>query len=401
METTPGPGPTTISDELAEEAEAHDLLTLGVEEEYLLVDAVEPRGVEAVEAVLDRAPEDIKDAVQREYLRSQIEVASPPVLDLHDLWSSMTRLRTGLSDAAIEAGARLVAVGAGPAAGPNTRTVDRPRYHLMRERFGDLSPGQGLNGMHVHVSVPDPETGVQILNHLRPWLPVFQAATANSPLFGGHDTGYASWRSMLWERWPTVGPAPYLESADHYETLVSDLIASGAMLDEGMLYWYARLSARYPTIEIRMGDVCPTLDDALLLAALARALVATLLVDVRAGVLAPNVAQPLLAAAHWRAAHDGLEGLNIDMATRETRPAWRLMRQLFDYVRPQLDRHGDLEMATILMGRLRAAGTGAARQRAILARSGSVDDVVTWLAAATRGDLGATHGGSVAVRGDR
>lgn len=401
METTPGPGPTTISDELAEEAEAHDLLTLGVEEEYLLVDAVEPRGVEAVEAVLDRAPEDIKDAVQREYLRSQIEVASPPVLELHDLWSSMTRLRTGLSDAAIEAGARLVAVGAGPAAGPNTRTVDRPRYHLMRERFGDLSPGQGLNGMHVHVSVPDPETGVQILNHLRPWLPVFQAATANSPLFGGHDTGYASWRSMLWERWPTVGPAPYLESAEHYETLVSDLIASGAMLDEGMLYWYARLSARYPTIEIRMGDVCPTLDDALLLAALARALVATLLVDVRAGVRAPNVAQPLLAAAHWRAAHDGLEGLNIDMATRETRPAWRLMRQLFDYVRPQLDRHGDLEMATILMGRLRAAGTGAARQRAILARSGSVDDVVTWLAAATRGDLGATRGGSVALRGDR
>ena len=401
METTPGPGPTTISDELAEEAEAHDLLTLGVEEEYLLVDAVEPRGVEAVEAVLDRAPEDIRATVQREYLRSQIEVASPPVLDLHDLRSSMTRLRIGLSDAAIEAGARLVAVGAGPAAGPNTRTVDHPRYHQMRERFGDLSPGQGLNGMHVHVSVPDPETGVQILNHLRPWLPVFQAATANSPLFGGHDTGYASWRSMLWERWPTVGPAPYLESAEHYETLVSDLIASGAMIDEGMLYWYARLSARYPTIEIRMGDVCPTLDDALLLAALARALVATLLADVRAGVPAPNVAQPLLAAAHWRAAHDGLEGLNIDMATRETRPAWRLMRQLFDYVRPQLERHGDLEMATILMGRLRAAGTGAARQRAILARSGSVDDVVKWLAAATRGDLGATRGGSVAVRGDR
>ena len=380
-----GGPPTAISEELAEQAESLDLLTLGVEEEYLLVDAVEPRAVESVEDVFDELPDDIKASVQHEYMRSQIEAASPPVLELRHLRTAMTKLRTGLAGAADRAGARIVAVGAGPAASTNTRIVESARFRRMRERFGDLSPGQGLNGMHVHVSVPDPETGVQVLNHLRPWLPILQAATANSPLFGGHDTGYASWRSMLWERWPTVGPTPYLESYEYYQTLVSDLIASGAMLDVGMLYWYARLSARYPTVEIRMGDVCPTLDDALLLAALARALVATLLDNVRDGMPAPNVAQPLLSAAHWRAAHDGLEGLNIDMATRETRPAWRLMRQLFDYVRPQLDRHGDLEMATILMGRLRSKGTGAARQRAILAHNGDVSEVVDWLADATRG----------------
>ena len=187
----------------------------------------------------------------------------------------MRRLRTGLAAAAERAGARLVAVGAGPGAGPHTRVVDKPRYHRMHERFGDLSPGPGLNGMHVHVAVPDPETGVQVLNHLRPWLPILQAATANSPFFDGRDTGYASWRSVIWERWPTVGPTPYLESYEQYETLLADLVASGAMLDEGMLYWYARLSANYPTVEIRMGDVCPTLDDTMLLAALARALVAT------------------------------------------------------------------------------------------------------------------------------
>jgi carboxylate-amine ligase len=377
--------PATISAELAEEAESHDLHTLGVEEEYLLVDGAEPYGVEAVEQVIDEVPDELRDFVQHEYQRSQIEVATPPQLQLRGLWEAMTRLRTGLADAAARAGVRLVAVGASPGGGPPARVVDRPRYHRMRERFGDLSPGQGMNGMHVHVSIPDPESGVQILNHLRPWLPIFQAATGNSPFQDGADTGYASWRSMLWERWPTVGPTPYLKSHDDYLTLVSDLLASGAMLDEGMLYWYARLSVNYPTVEIRMGDVCPTLDDALLLAALARALVATIQRDVRAGVPGPDVPHPLLMAAHWRAAHDGLEGLNIDMATRETRPAWRLMRQLFDYVRPELDRHGDLEMATILMGRLRAKGTGAARQRAAMAQHGSIRDVVDWLAEATRG----------------
>jgi carboxylate-amine ligase len=193
---------------------------------------------------------------------------------------------------------------------------------------------------------------------------------------------------MMWERWPTVGPTPYLESFEQYQTLVSDLQASGAMLDEGMLYWYARLAANYPTVELRMGDVTPTVDDVILLAALARGLVSTLLNDVRAGIPAPNVPHPLLMAAHWRAAHDGLEGLNIDMATREPRPAWRLMRQLFDYVRPELERHGDLETATLLLGRLRARGTGAARQRAVLARNGSVAEVVDWLAEATRGATG-------------
>jgi carboxylate-amine ligase len=378
-------GGTTISAELAAEAESHDLLTLGVEEEYLLVDAVEPRAVEAVDEVLARVPDELRESVQFEYLRSQIEVASPPQLELGSLFEALRKLRREVGAAAEEAGVRLVAVGTGPAAGPVARLVDRPRYHRMRELYGDLSPGQGMCGTHVHVSIPDPETGVRVLNHLRPWLPILQAATANSPLFGSKDTGYASWRSVMWERWPTVGPTPYLESHEQYETLVADLQASGAMLDEGMLYWYARLSASYPTVEIRMGDVMPSLDDTILLAALTRALVATLLRDVRDGVPGPRVPDPLLVAAHWRAAHDGLEGPNIDMATREPRPAWRLMRQLFDYVRPELDRHGDLELTTILMGRLRSHGTGAARQRAVLSRNGSVAEVVDWLAQATRG----------------
>lgn len=385
-------GSTTVPDEMAELADEHGLLTLGVEEEYLLVDAVEPHAVPAVEEVLDRVPDELREVVQHELQRSQIEVASPPQLDLRDLWESLRRLRTGLAEAADQAGARLVAVGAGPAAGPPADVVDKPRYHRMQERFGDLSPGQGLNGMHVHVSIPDPETGVQVLNHLRPWLPILQAATANSPFYEGADTGYASWRSISWERWPTVGPAPYLESYEQYQSLLADLLASGAMLDEGMLYWYARLSANYPTVELRMGDVCPSLDDTLLLAALARGLVATVLRDVRAGRPAPRHSHHLLAAAHWRAARDGLEGLAVDPATRQPRAAWSLLRQLFDYVRPELERHGDFEMVLVLMGRLRSHGTGAARQRALFAQTGSIADVVTWLAAQTRGLAPAEQG---------
>jgi glutamate---cysteine ligase / carboxylate-amine ligase len=377
---------TAVPGQMPEPAAGSELLSLGVEEEFLLVAADAPHAVGAVEDVFDQLPAELRDCVQHEYMRSQIEVASPPVVDLHDLWRSLARIRTGLADATEQIGARLVAVGASPAAGPATEVVDKPRYHRMVERFGALSPGNGLNGMHVHVGVPDPETGIQLLNHLRPVLPVLQAATANSPFAEGADTGYASWRSIMWERWPTVGPTPYLESHQHYEALLADLIASGAMLDEGMLYWYARLSARYPTIEIRIGDVCSTLDDTMFVAAMIRALVATVLRDVHAGVPAPQLPHALLVAAHWRAARDGLEGLGVDLATRQARPAWHLLRQLFDRVGPELERHGDLQMGTVLLGRLRRRGTGAARQRAVFAQQGDIADVVTWLAAQTRGE---------------
>lgn len=379
---------TSVSDEVARQADESGLLTIGVEEEYLLVHGSQPRAVPAVEEVFDQLPVRLREQVQHEYLSTQIEVASRPGLDLRELWGSLRELRAGLAEATDRAGVRLVAVGACPTAGPSAEVADKPRYHRMAERFGDLSPGQGSNGMHIHVGIADPEIGVQVLNHLRPWLPVLQAATANSPFHEGVDTRYASWRSVLWERWPTVGPTPYLESAEHYRTLLDDLITSGAMLDEGMLYWYARLSANYPTVELRIGDVCPTLDDTMLVAALARALAATVLRDVLAGVPAPRYEPALLSAAHWRAAHDGLEGSGFDVPSRQLRPAWHLLRKLVDHVRPELERHGDLEIATVLLGRLRARGTGAARQRAVYAQQGELHAVVDYLAAQTRGHAG-------------
>jgi carboxylate-amine ligase len=253
----------------------------------------------------------------------------------------------------------------------------------MTEQFGALTTDPGLNGMHVHVGIPDRETGVQILNHLRPWLPLLAAATANSPFFDGRDTGYASWRSVLWNMWPSVGPTPRLESAAHYDELIGRLIDTGAMLDDGMLYWYARLSSHLPTVELRLGDVCPTVDDAILLAALVRGLVATVRDDIGAGRPAPDIPHQVLTAAHWRASHDGLEGMAVDPVSGESRPAWQLMRRLIHLITPALERHGDLATVTLLVGRLRAHGTGAARQRAI-AGSDGVAAVIPHLARLTR-----------------
>ncbi|TYB36150.1 YbdK family carboxylate-amine ligase [Micromonospora sp. AP08] len=362
-----------------------DLLTVGVEEEFLLVDPHTGAAVPAVDLVMEQVPAELRGQVEREFQTSQIEIGSPPGLELSSIRHSLAMLRGELAAAAERAGVRLLAIGTGPVDGPVPPVVDKPRFDRMVERFRLLVPGPGNNGMHVHVGIPDAEIGVQVLNHVRPWLPILHAVTANSPFAKGEDTGYASWRSVEWEHWPSVAPTPWLESHEHYERLIRQLIASGVMLDEGMLYWYARLSAKYPTVEIRIGDVCPSVDDAVLVAALVRALVATAMTEIAEGRPAVNTDHHLLVAAHWRAAHDGLEGEGVDFTDGELRPAWELLDGLVERVRPELARHGDLDQVTDLLGGLRRHGSGAARQRVVFARTGKLVDVVADVARQTRG----------------
>ncbi|HEY2948589.1 MAG TPA: glutamate--cysteine ligase [Micromonosporaceae bacterium] len=359
--------------------------TVGVEEEFLLVDPVTGQVVPGVEQALDEVEPALRKHVERALLTSQIEINSPPARTLEELRRSLGELRSAVSDAAERSGVRLLALGTGILDGPYAPVADDPRFHRMAERFGELCPSPGLNGVHVHVAIPGRELGVQVINHLRPALPVLHAVTTNSPYFRGIDTGYASWRSILWARWPSAGPPPYLRDPADYDRRVGQLIDVEAMLDEPMLYWYARLSSRYPTVEIRVGDVCLGLDDTILLAALVRALVLTALFDVAMGREAPAIDQNLLVAAHWRAARDGLEGMGVDVQTGELRPAWHLLRHLVDTVTPALERHGDLPIVTILLGRLRSRGTGAAWQRATQARTGDLRQLLRLVANQTRG----------------
>ncbi|NJP34403.1 carboxylate-amine ligase [Micromonospora thermarum] len=360
-------------------------LTLGVEEEYLLLDPETGESLPVAGQVLDGLSGAAREHSRQEFRHSMVEMVTPVSSELADVREHLVALRGAAADAAEAAGARLVAVGATPVHEPHRTVPDKPRYHAMSRRFGPVAHDPAVCGCHVHVGVPDRELAVQVCNHLRPWLPVVQAITANSPLHDGRDTGHASWRSMQLERWPSIGPTPHFESVADYDATVEDLIRAGIMLDAAMVYWYARPSVAYPTVEVRVGDVCPTVDDTVLVAGLVRALVATVADDVRDGVLAPRIRDCLVSAAHWRAAHDGLDGDLIDLRSGRARPAWELVDELFATVAPALVRHGDLHYVLDQLNRVRQEGTGAARQRRILARTGcDVQAVLDHLAAQTR-----------------
>jgi carboxylate-amine ligase len=329
--------------------------------------------------VVAAMPGGLRRYTRVEFHTSQLEVASPVRTDLADLGEALAELRRAAAAAAPAAGARLLAVGTAPMATPLPAISAGERYARMAERFGALAGTPGLCGCHVHVGVPDRDTAVQVGNHVRAWLPVLQALTANSPFFAGRDTGYASWRSVLWRSWPSAGPTPFFGSVADFDRAVAELVAAGVLLDEGMVYWYVRPSARYPTVEVRVGDVCLTVSETLLVAALVRALVATALRDVHAGRRAPAVNERLLAAAHWRAGRDGLEGLAVDPVHGGLQPARRRLQELLWRVRPALIHAGDLALVRGVLDELSGGGSGAARQRRAYRRRRTMGDVLRTL----------------------
>ncbi|MFG1920665.1 glutamate--cysteine ligase [Cryptosporangium sp. NPDC048952] len=341
-------------------------LTVGVEEEYLLVDPVTGQNVSVIEQVTAKLPESLVSRSRSEFRRCMAEMVTEPTVDLSDVREQLSQNRSAVASAAASAGVLAVPVGATPVAETDRRPVDDPRFVAIARHYGAIAHDPAVCGTHVHVGVPSRAAAIDVCRRIRPWLPVLQALTVNSPLHEGVDTGYASWRSVQLDRWPSLGPIPHFESAEEYDRAVESLVASGVMLDASLVLWHVRPSASYPTVEVRVADTPATVDDTVLLAELVRGLVG-------AAVDGPAVADHLLAAAHWNAARAGMSGTLLDPRSGRVRPAWSLVDELVGLCDDAPDVVSGLE-------RLKRTGTGADRQRDALARTGSIPAVLRELA---------------------
>ncbi|GAB2756070.1 carboxylate-amine ligase [Streptomyces bullii] len=360
------------------------MTTVGVEEEFLLVDAatgrLSPYG-EKVRAAAGLEPFVAADEIQLELLQAQVEVATPVCGTLEEVGGHLLRLRHAVAQAAETHGCRIVASGTPPMMQDTPVPVtEKARYKAMRRQAPQLVAEQMVNGMHVHVAVPDRRVGVEVLNRLRPWLPTLTAMGANSPLWEGHDTGFASWRTIVFDRWPVSGVPPSFTDDTEYDVRVRRLLGTGVIADSGQLYWQVRLCERYPTIEVRCLDVQPRTDDAVMFAGLVRALVETAMREAAAGRTTPDSSPELLKAAMWQAARHGLSQELIDAGGKRCR-AGDAVYQLLEHVGPALDAAGDTRQVAALVHRLLQHGTGADRQRQALSRGGP-DAVLDMLAEA-------------------
>ena len=358
-------------------------ITVGVEEEFVLLD---PRTGAAALAGPDLARiAGGEPGIQPEVMRFQVETVTRVCISLDDLGRELTRLRRLAADAAASAGCLLVATGIAPYRVPGLAALtDQPRYRQLVRHYGPLlATVGGACGCHVHVGVPSRDLGVQVLARLRPWLAPLLAITVNSPIVGGHDTAWASRRYPAWSRWPTATPPAAWPDAAAYDAAVRRLIGRGAALDEQGIYLLARLSPRYPTVEVRVADACLDAGTAVLLAGLTRALVATALAEARQGTPVPDVPAARVNAGLTAAARYGLAGPATDPFTGQPADARGVRSRLIDHVYSALSDHGDAQMITGLLRRLDQEGTGADRQRALFTSSLSPPGFVQALARAT------------------
>ncbi|MER6201567.1 glutamate--cysteine ligase [Streptomyces sp. NPDC001586] len=356
-------------------------LTVGVEEEFLLVDARTFRVVPAAPLVLATAG-GLPGELHPEGTRYQVEISTPIAHSAAALRTELAALRRTLGRAARAHGCRLLAAPSPVVAveGPLHLTDDEPRQREQHRRFGALTDTLVSCGRHIHIGTLDVDTAVAVSNRIRPWLPTLIALAANSPFWGGRDTGHASWRAMAWSGWPSAGLPPHFTSTAHFRRSVQTLLGSGAALDIKMVYWDLRPSGHWPTLEIRAPDMSPNIDSAILQAELARALVSTALREIEERRPEPAVRDDVLRLARWRAAHDGLEGFGLDPYTGTELPAADLAEALLDLVAPDLAAAGDLDHAAKTLAGLLRDGSGAHRQRVAFARRQDLTDVLRHLA---------------------
>lgn len=356
------------------------LRMIGVEEELLLVDSTTFCPTPAAGRILDglaAMPErtagpsgdhppgfvlEKEVKLEKEAKLEQIEVVSPPLKDLGELFETIRAGRRAADVAARAEGARAVAIATGTLPG-TTHLSAHPRFEQMRERFGLTMEEQLTCGYHVHVSIASEEEGVAVLDRLRPWLPIILALSANSPYWQGIDTGFASYRYQAWGRWPLSGSYDRFGSVAGYRDAVDEALAAEVPLDAGMVYFDARLSRHAPTVETRIADVCLMPEDAAVIAALVRGLVETSAADWRAGSPADDVSTSLLRLASWRASKSGLGDILIDPRSRQPVSARHAVGTLLAHVAGHFA--DDEEERSVRCGieRIIGRGTGADRQR--------------------------------------
>lgn len=358
--------------------------TIGVEEEYQIINPTTRELCSRVQQILPIAEKALGEEVQPEAQLSQIEIGTPICRTLSDVRTELVRLRREVIAAAAIDGNQIAAAGTHPfSSWEQQQITPKERYQDLMRDYQQLTRELMICGCHVHVGISDPEAAIGVMNRARVWLAPLIALSASSPFWFGTDTGYASYRTEVWGRWPISGPPLIFESVAEYKTLVETLIATKSVEEATKIYWDVRLSERFPTVEFRVTDVCMTVDEAVMVAGLVRALARTCYDGASKGEPFPAPRHELIRAAHWRAARYGLDTSLVDVEQECAVPARELVEKFLAFVRPSLEEYGDWDEVSSIVQETMQQGNGAVRQREVYKRTGRLEDVVDFIVAET------------------
>jgi carboxylate-amine ligase len=350
--------------------------TIGIEEEFQLVDGETYELRSHVSQMLKEAQPTLGDQIKPEFLQSVVEVGTKVCADITAAAAQVRLLRAALGQLAAQHGLHIVAAGTHPWADWRDQEItENERYRSLVQDMQDVVRALTIFGLHVHIGIEDRRRAIEIMNEARYFLPHLLALSANSPFWRGRQTGLHSYRCVIWNRFPRTGIPEAFGSCDEFENLVDTMVRTGCIDDGRRIWWDIRPHPYFKTLEFRICDMQTTAEETLMLAALMQAIVAKLHRLRERNLGFRQYHRSLLMENRWRAMRHGLEGRLIDFGKEQEVPIADLLEELLAFVDEVVDDLGSrpyVEYARSVI----AAGNGAQRQLATYAQTGDLRAVM-------------------------
>ena len=362
-------------------------LTLGIEEEYQLIDPETRELTSYISEILEQGSLVFKDEVKPELLQSQIEIGSQVCNDVDELKTDLQRLRNLVSNYAAKKNLSIIAAGTHPFSHWKDQVVtDKERYHGFMDSTQYVGKRMLIFGMHVHVGIKDLDLRIDIMNQMRYFMPHLLALSTSSPFWQGNDTGFKSFRSIIFEDLPRTGIPEVFESYQDYKNYTKTLIKCNSISDPTKIWWDIRPHPIYPTLEFRICDCCTRITDAIGIAALIQALVAKLIILRKSNQTWRHYRGSLIHENKWRATQHGIKANLLDLGRNKEVPYKKLMYEMLEFVDDVKDDLGSTHHLNAIQDIIEN-GSSADRQLAIFKETNDLKLVVDHLIQETGKEL--------------
>ena len=361
--------------------------TLGIEEEFQIIDPETRELKSHIQEMFAEGEKRLKEEIKREMHDAVIEVGTPICRDVAHARREVTRLRGEISRLTRESGLRIAAAGTHPISHwKNVPITANARYDKIVYDLQMVARANLIFGLHVHVAIEDPETRIQIMNAARYFLPHIFALSVNSPFWCGSNTGWKSYRSKVFERFPRTGLPDFFRSASEYEDHVKLLVKTNVFDNAKKIWWDVRPHPFFPTLEYRICDVPLRIDETICFAALFQALTKKLWKIHNSNMSWRIYRRSLINENKARAARFGIDGKLIDFGKGEEVPYEALLDELLEFVDDELDELGSRKEVYYAREMIKTR-TGADRQLAVYEQRKDLRDVVDYIVRETEHGL--------------
>lgn len=361
--------------------------TIGIEEEYQVINPNTRELISHEQKIIDMAEKYMEDQVKAEMHQAVVEVGTTICKDVAEGYEQIKYLRKNVSEIANSLGYKIAAAGTHPFSAWQTQMITpHPRYDEIITELQDTARSNLIFGLHVHVGIQDRHMALHVANSLRYFLPHIFALSTNSPFWEGRNTGFKSFRTKVFDKFPRTGIPDYFDSLSEYDNYINLLIKTRCIDNAKKIWWDLRCHPFFPTLEVRICDVPMTAKETIAITALIQALVAKLYKLRSCNMNWIVYKRPMINENKWRAARFGLDGKLIDFGKEEEVPTKDLIYEMLNFVDDVVDELG-CRWALDYIPEMMEKGTGADRQLKVYEETNDFKKLVDYIIEETLTDI--------------